>query len=136
MTPQTMHRYKILLILVLLLSVGITPACRKKKARPVVTEKKAVPQKSVPDTVKKAPPAPVTKYYVITGSFLYPENEQRYEGMMQEEGFTPRMVAGESGFHRVAVYAFDSEAEARQKLQEVRSSSPRYRDAWLLVTQE
>jgi cell division protein FtsN len=123
-------RYGFFLLLFPLL---LTAGCKKKKKTP------PPPQKKVAAPAKKAPaaqPAPKTRYYVITGSFLYPENEQRYEGMMRDEGFTPMQLPGDSGFQRVAVFSFDNEAEARQKLQEVRTSSPRFSDAWLLITKE
>jgi cell division septation protein DedD len=117
--------YFLLLFLLPLLLTG----CKKKKSPPPPQKKVTAPAKTTP-----AAPAPRTRYYVITGSFLYPENVQRYEGMMRNEGFTPMQLPGDSGFQRVAVFSFDNEAEARQKLHEVRTSSSRFSDAWLLIT--
>ncbi len=126
----------IFFLALLLFPVALMSGCKKKQPpSPPPQQKVATSKKPVQEKPAEAP-APRTRYYVITGSFLYPGNEKRYEGMMRNEGFTPRMVPGESGFHRVAVFAFDNEAEARQKLKEVRSSSSRYRDAWLLITKE
>ncbi len=119
--------YFLLLFLLPLLLTG----CKKKKSPPPPQKKVTAPAKTTP-----AAPAPKTRYYVITGSFLYPENVQRYEGMMRNEGFTPMQLPGDSGFQRVAVFSFDNEAEARQKLHEVRTSSSRFSDAWLLITKE
>ena len=122
-------RYGFFLLLFPLL---LTAGCKKKKTPPPPQKKVAAPAKKAP----AAQPAPKTRYYVITGSFLYPENVQRYEGMMRDEGFTPMQLPGDSGFHRVAIFSFDNEAEARQKLHEVRTSSSRFSDAWLLITKE
>ena len=120
----------------LLLPLLWTAGCKKKTAPPPARQEKV----SAPLEEEAATPAPatspVTRYYLITGSFLYPENEQRYEEMMRDEGFTPMQLPGDSGFHRVSVFSFDEETEAREKLRELRSSSPQYRDAWLLIRTE
>jgi len=113
---------------VLLAVLVVMSGCGKKKHTTPPPQQKTVQKPPAP-----RPAPPKTKYYVITGSFLYPENEKRFEGMMRDEGFSPIPLPGDSGFHRVGVFSFDNEAEARQKLQEVRSSSPRFRDAWLLI---
>jgi cell division septation protein DedD len=126
-----MKKHFYIYFLLLLLFPLLLTGCKKKKASPPSQKKVTVPVQTAP-----AAPAPKTMYYVITGSFLYPENVQRYEEMMRNEGFTPMQLPGDSGFQRVAVFSFDNEAEARQKLHEVRSSSPRYADAWLLITKE
>ncbi|GEM_PF-3743949 len=114
-----------LLLFLLLTGTG----CKKK---PVSSP----PEKASPVTEQPAAPAqpPETRFYVITGSFLQPENVQRYEERMRAEGFSPRQLPGDAGFHRVAVFAFDNEPAARQKLHEVRASG--HPDAWLLITRE
>jgi len=118
----------------LLFALLLTAGCKKKVPPPPKKEQPVAPVKK--EEAPPAQPAPQTRYYVITGSFLNPGNEQRFEEMMRNEGFSPVQLPGDSGFQRVAVLSFDNEAEARQKLQEVRSSSPQHRDAWLLIVKE
>ena len=131
---MTMKKYiSTTLFLLFLLPLLLTGGCKKKKSPPPIRQEKvSAPPKKVQETPAAAP-APQTKYYVVTGSFLEPGNARRFEEMMQQDGFAPVELPGEAGFHRVAVISFTDEVEARQKLAEIRHA---YGDAWLLIVKE
>ncbi len=122
-----MIRHLTVAALILPLFLFVT-GCGKKPKQP--PEKKAMPvvRDTLPAVRDTVPP---TRYYVITGSFLEEDHLRGWETRMQEEGFTPQQLPGEDGFRRVAVFAFDDETAAREKLREVRQAG--HHDAWLLI---
>ena len=61
------------------------------------------------------------------------ENAKNFRQTLMSEGFTPIVVQSETGYYRVTVDSFTSEAPARARLQQIRQSYPKYNDAWLLV---
>jgi cell division protein FtsN len=73
------------------------------------------------------------KYYVIIGSFRVLENAQNYKKQLISEGFTPVLMENENGLYRVSVAAYNDEAEARQRIAEIRSKYNKYSDVWLLI---
>lgn len=72
-------------------------------------------------------------YFIIVGSFSSMENAKNFRQTLMSEGFTPIVVQSETGYFRVTVDSFTSEAPARVRLQQIRQSYPKYNDAWLLV---
>ncbi len=72
-------------------------------------------------------------YFVITGSFSYRENAERFMVTLERQGFSPVILISETGFHRVSVDSYDIEAPARGRIQQIRSNHPEYHDTWLLI---
>ncbi len=53
------------------------------------------------------------KYFVIGGSFIVPNNATNFEKVLENQGYTPRILFHESSrFNYVAYYAFDNYEEA------------------------
>jgi cell division protein FtsN len=127
--------------------------------RPVATEvveKQPEPPKA-PEPVKREPPAPVipvveerfefekkqdelnqqvNRFFVILGSFRVSENASNYRSRLEKEGFTPTILLSETGFHRVSINSYSQEAEARQRVLQIRRTNPQYHDAWLLIRKQ
>ena len=72
-------------------------------------------------------------YFIIVGSFSSMENAKNFRQTLMSEGFTPIVVQSETGYFRVTVDSFTSEAPARTRLSQIRQSFPKYSDAWLLI---
>ncbi len=78
-------------------------------------------------------PVPKEKYFVIIGSFRYPENVKKYEEQMRQEGFLPFVLRNEEGLYRVAVFSYDDETRAREKVHAIWKAFPQHGDTWLLI---
>ncbi len=72
-------------------------------------------------------------YFIILGSFQSMDNAKNFRQTLMSEGFTPIIVQSETGFYRVTVDSFTTEAPARARLIQIRQSFPKYSDAWLLI---
>ncbi len=72
-------------------------------------------------------------FFIIVGSFQSMDNAKNFRQTLMSEGFTPIIVQSETGFFRVTVDSFTSEAPARARLLQIRQSFPKYSDAWLLI---
>ncbi|HAX96688.1 MAG TPA: hypothetical protein DCY35_09245 [Prolixibacteraceae bacterium] len=72
-------------------------------------------------------------YFIIVGSFSSMENAKNFRQTLMSEGFTPIVVQSETGYYRVTVDSFTSEAPARTRLLQIRQNFPKYNDAWLLI---
>lgn len=72
-------------------------------------------------------------YFIIVGSFSSMDNAKNFRQTLMSEGFTPIIVQSETGYYRVTVDSFTSEAPARARLLQIRQSFPKYNDAWLLI---
>jgi cell division protein FtsN len=72
-------------------------------------------------------------YFIIVGSFSSMDNAKNFRQTLMSEGFTPIVVQSETGYYRVTVDSFTSEAPARARLLQIRQNFPKYADAWLLI---
>lgn len=72
-------------------------------------------------------------YFVIIGSFGQLQNAKNYRETLLSEGFTPIILHSETGYYRVCVNSFKSEAEARTRVSSLRQAYPKYSDVWLLI---
>ncbi len=81
-------------------------------------------------------PVPKQKYFVIIGSFRYPENVKKYMQQIRDEGFLPFILRNEEGLYRVAVFSYDDEMRAREKVHAIWKTFPRHGDTWLLVKEK
>ncbi len=70
-------------------------------------------------------------YYIITGSFLVPDNANRLEQNLSNNGYQPEIFPQKSGFHRVAMKGFQTKQEAQAELAKLRSMDPPL-SAWIL----
>jgi cell division protein FtsN len=75
----------------------------------------------------------INSFFVILGSFRVSENANKYKNMLENSGFTPVILLSETGLHRVSVGSFSREADARQRVLQIRGIYPEYHDAWLLI---
>jgi cell division protein FtsN len=91
----------------------------------VVKEEKVTPLKS-------DMPAP-SQYFVIIGSFRYPDNAASYQKQILHEGFTPVLLKNEQGLIRVSVLATDDILKARSEIKRIRDRFPKHADTWLLI---
>ncbi len=74
-------------------------------------------------------------YFIITGSFSSMENAKKFQQTLTGEGFTPIILQSETGFYRVSVDSYSTEAPARVRLLQIRQDFPQYADTWLLIKQ-
>jgi cell division protein FtsN len=81
-------------------------------------------------------PVPKEKYFVIIGSFRVPENVEKYKKEMQAEGFSPFVLRNAEGLYRVAVFSYDDEQRAREKVHAIKRAFPQHDDTWLLIKVE
>jgi len=72
-------------------------------------------------------------YFVIIGSFGQLDNAKNYRETLLDEGFTPIILHSETGYYRVCVDSFKSEADARSRVTNLRQAFPKYSDVWLLI---
>ena len=72
-------------------------------------------------------------YFVIIGSFSSNDNANRYKQELIPQGFRPIVLRSETGYFRVCVNSFTDEAEARNRVYQIRSDYPKYADTWLLI---
>ena len=81
-------------------------------------------------------PVPKEKYFVIIGSFRVPENVAKYMQQIRDEGFSPFVLRNEEGLYRVAVFSYDDEQRAREKVHAIWKAFPQHGDTWLLIKAE
>ncbi|HHJ10981.1 MAG TPA: SPOR domain-containing protein [Bacteroidetes bacterium] len=81
-------------------------------------------------------PVPKEKYFVIIGSFRYPGNVKKYIKQIRDEGFSPFVLRNEEGLFRVAVFSYDDEMRARDKVHAIWKAFPQHNDTWLLIKEE
>lgn len=74
-------------------------------------------------------------YFVILGSYSQLDNAKNFRETLLNEGFTPIILHSETGYYRVCVNSYKSEAEARGRVKEIRDAFPKYSDLWLLIKQ-
>ncbi|MBC8005901.1 MAG: SPOR domain-containing protein [Verrucomicrobia bacterium] len=72
-------------------------------------------------------------FFVIVGSFSSNENAGRFKQELTQQGFKPIVLHSETGYYRVCVDSFNDEAQARNRVQNIRSQYPKYADSWLLI---
>ena len=72
-------------------------------------------------------------FFVIIGSFSSAENADRYKQELIPQGFNPIVLHSETGYYRVCVNSYTDEAEARQRVNQIRNDYPKYADTWLLI---
>jgi cell division protein FtsN len=138
-------------------------ACKTTKKQPEVKYTPPASQPkvfTVPETTEAAKPATTTDksvslrkesvtfteaadktgneantYFVILGSFGQLDNAKNFRENLLNEGFTPIILHSETGYYRVCVNSYKSEAEARSRVTEIRQAFPKYADLWLLIKQ-
>ncbi len=106
-----------------------------KEAVPAAEEERSIPVRREAITFTQPQDQTTNNYFIIIGSFSYMENASGFRQTLLTEGFKPIIVQSETGFYRVTVDSFDNEAEARQRLLQIRQDYPRYADTWLLIKQ-
>ena len=74
-------------------------------------------------------------YFVILGSFGQLDNAKNFRENLLNEGFSPIILHSETGYYRVCVNSYKSEADARKRVTEIRQAFPKYADLWLLIKQ-
>lgn len=143
-------------LLTLLIIAALLPACRSGKEmnpytappiRPEVREPAKRPE-VVPEPAEVIPVVEerfefekkqdelehqVNSFFVILGSFRVSENANKYKTSLEGVGFTPVILLSETGLHRISVGSFSQEAEARQRVLQIRRAYPEHHDAWLLI---
>jgi cell division protein FtsN len=73
------------------------------------------------------------QYFVIIGSFRNKNNAENYKQEMIAKGFVPVILLSETGLHRVSVNSYRQEAQARERIMQIRQSFPEHTDTWLLI---
>ena len=147
-------------LLTLLIIAVLLPACRSGKemspveyssppVRPVAREPEKKPEPPPkPEPVEVIPVVEerfefeqqqdeidhqVNSFFVILGSFRVSENANNFKTTLEGSGFTPVILLSETGFHRISIGSFSQEAEARQRVLQIRRTYPEHHDAWLLI---
>ncbi len=75
----------------------------------------------------------INRFFVILGSFSVKQNADRFKSRLENEGYSPVILLSETGYNRVSVDSYSREADARQRVLQIRRSSPEFHDAWLLI---
>lgn len=99
---------------------------------------KSAPIKEVEERViplNESKPNPY-KYFVIIGSFRYPDNAKKYQSQLLTDGFSSEILRNEAGLYRVSVLATNEINFARDDIRRIRSFFPKYFDTWLLIQKE
>jgi len=144
------------------LAVMALSACKSTKKQPQVkyTPPEAQPKVfTVPETTETAKPVTgdqsvslrkesvtfteagdkssneANSLFVILGSFGQLDNAKNFRETLLNEGFSPIILHSETGYYRVCVNSYKSEAEARRRVTEIRQAFPKYSDLWLLIKQ-
>lgn len=108
-----------------------------QQAAPVTRYESSTPVRSQSESFTFAQQEDASKYqgkfFVIIGSFSSMDNANRYKQELTPQGFTPIVLRSETGYYRVCVNAYNDEAMARQRIQEIRTEYPKYADTWLLI---
>jgi cell division protein FtsN len=73
------------------------------------------------------------QYFVIIGSFRNKNNAENYKQEIIAKGFVPVILLSETGLHRVSVNSYRQEAQARERIMQIRQSFPEHADTWLLI---
>lgn len=144
-------------VLILLIIATILSACKARQMAPAEPAEPPVDEQitELPEEPEEAPvEIPVIKesfefeqeedeidhqvnqFFVILGSFRVSENANRFKSHLEEEGFAPVILISETGFHRVSVDSYSDEADARQRVLQIRRDYPEYHDAWLLIRRD
>jgi len=95
-----------------------------------VKEAREVEEKLVP--FEQTAPNPL-RFFVIVGSFRDPANAKKRQKELLNESFTSEILKNEAGLLRVSVLATDEIDVARDYIRRIKSVSPDYFDAWLLI---
>jgi cell division protein FtsN len=103
------------------------------KETPAVQDDKPISVRKESFTFTQTEDQNQNSYFIIVGSFSSMENAKNFRQTLMSEGFTPIVVQSETGYYRVTVDSFTSEAPARTRLIQIRQSYPKYNDAWLLI---
>lgn len=105
------------------------------ESAPIVDEKPiAVRKEQVSFTDQKDQSANAgNTFFIILGSFSQLDNAKNARTALLDEGFTPIILHSETGYYRVCVNSYKSEAEARSRVTQVRQGFPKYADSWLLI---
>ena len=72
------------------------------------------------------------RYYVMIGSFGYPENAQRQAAKAEKAGYPATMIPFKNGFTSVAICPSNSLSEVYASLKKLRSEAFCPLDAWIL----
>ena len=126
-----------------------SPYVKEQPAKVEVKEEAAAPApkpvaKSEPVTVREEKVKAVDqsgvetiyRYYVIVGSFQVLDNARNFRAQLIQQQFVPVILESEIGFYRVSVAAFNAEADARTKIDQIRNNFDQYRDTWLLIRKD
>lgn len=126
-----------------------SPYVKEQSAKVEVKEEAAAPApkpvaKSEPVTVREEKVKAVDqsgvetiyRYYVIVGSFQVLDNARNFRAQLIQQQFVPVILESEIGFYRVSVAAFNAEADARTKIDQIRNNFDQYRDTWLLIRKD
>ena len=101
---------------------------------PVIPEEIAVVEESFEfDRIEDEIDHQVNSFFVILGSFRISDNANNFKTKLENEGFNPVILLSETGFNRLSIGSFSQEAEARQRVLDIRRAYPEYHDAWLLI---
>lgn len=103
------------------------------KETPVAQDDKPISVRKESFTFTQTEDQNQNSYFIIVGSFSSMENARNFRQTLMSEGFTPIVVQSETGYYRVTVDSFTSEAPARTRLIQIRQNFPKYSDAWLLI---
>jgi len=74
-----------------------------------------------------------SRFFVIIGSFRYPENAKKYQMQILTEGFNSEILRNEAGLYRVSVMSTNEIAAAREDIRRLRRTFPEYSETWLLI---
>ena len=120
-------------------SVKAEPSPMAKETPAPVAKAEPTPvAKSTPAPVAKAEPAPQKKsasYNIIIASVLAESDAQHTIDSFASKGHPGAYLIKGNGRFRIALKAFDSEAEAYDKVNELKKD-PLFKDAWVLKTRK
>ncbi len=138
-------------VFIALASVLVLPSCKSKKMtaverpvqeivqEPVVTPQPQlvadIPIRSERFTFEREEQSVSHDFFVIVGSYGNVNNADRARTILTRQGFTPIILKSETGLNRLCVNSYTSEAEARSRVQQIRTNFSEYHDAWLLIRQ-
>ncbi len=115
--------------------LGPVEVVAEEEAPPVTEPEpiREVEEKLVPVDDKPVDPH---RYFVIIGSFRYPDNARQHQTDIREDGFSSEILRNEEGLYRVSVMATNDVSAARAEIMRIRNRFPKYNDTWLLISRQ
>lgn len=74
-----------------------------------------------------------SRYCIVVGSFSSLGNAQKFGNSLKTKGYEAAYRKNETGFYRVCLFDFDTEQEAKKKIEEMKPKDALFKQVWILA---